>query len=36
MDEAIAFLKYQNYNKVGLNLCSYSLRFLKQFRVECK
>lgn len=36
MDEAIAFLQDQNYNKVGFNLGRYSLGFLKQLRARCK
>lgn len=36
MDDAIAFLKYENHNKLGFNLCRYSLGFLKQLRAKCK
>lgn len=36
MDDAIAFLKYQNYNKLGFNLYRYSLGFLKQLRAKDK
>lgn len=32
MDDESAFLKYQNYNKLGFHLCRYSLGFLKQLR----
>lgn len=36
IDEAIAFLKYQNHKQPGFHLCSHSLGFLKQFRSKCK
>lgn len=36
MDDAIAFLKYQNYNKLGFHLCRHSLGFLKQLKAKGK